>query len=343
MRSPDFWQALLSADLLPHMARAVLGRLGPSCLDAPDLQVAPGLSRSEKEKVATARPLSEGHRSAFRVISLEDAEYPENLRSANPPVALWVRGAFNREDSIAVAIVGTRKASNYGKAVAKKLAMELASGGITVVSGGAYGIDSAAHSGALEAGGRTLAVLGSGIDRPYPASSRGLFEKIAKQGAVVSQFAVGTKPDWWRFPLRNDTIVGLSRAVIVVEAPERSGALTTATSAAEHGRHLFVTPANMDSLSHRGSFRLINEGATLLYSPDQVFEALGVSKRLAEAIPIKLSETQQRVLNLLTHDAEIVDVLADKLDIPSHLVLGELTKMELDGVVVKTAGGYIRA
>ena len=267
MRKPDFWQAFLSLDLSATKSRGLLERLGTSCISANDLLASQALSATERKKLEKLKPLTPNQIALLNPISLDDSHFPENLKlTQDPPVAIMLRGSVSREDDNAVAIVGTRKASAYGRIIAKKLASELAAGGVTVVSGAAHGVDAAAHLGAMEAGGRTIAVLGSGLDIPYPASHRGLIGQIAEQGAVVSQFALGTKPDWWRFPVRNYLIAGLSRAVIVVEAPETSGSLLTATIAAEEGRHVFVTSANIDSLQHRGSFRLINDGATLLRS-----------------------------------------------------------------------------
>ncbi len=254
-----------------------------------------------------------------------------------------VLGKIEPRDSLAVSIVGTRKASIYGAAVARRIAYELASAGITIISGGAYGIDAAAHEGALEAGGRTIAVLGSGLDKLYPASHKHVFEKISRNGAVISQFALGKTSQPWMFPIRNDTIAGLSRAVIVVEAPSMSGALITAASAAEYGRLVFATPANIDSLNYRGSFRLINDGATLLFTPDQVFEALGVNKRVGARPQIELSETHAAILALLSSEPEIPDNLSEKLQLPAGEMFAHLTELELRGLISKTPGGYVKA
>lgn len=340
MRAPEFWQGLLSLELSPTKARAVLSQLGPDCCTLQQLLDSDAISQSDKQ---IAQAGNTGIIPAgINWIGCDEQEFPENLRSADPPVAISFRGTLLPEDTLAVAIVGTRKASVYGKAVAKKISMELASAGVTIVSGGAHGVDSAAHEGALEVGGRTIAVMGCGVDVPYPKLNRELFDRVIQNGAIVSQFSLGSAPDWWRFPTRNDTIVGLSRAVVVIEAPEKSGALTTASSAAEHGRHMFVTPANIDSLSHRGSFRLINEGATLLYSPDQIFEALGVKKRIGKAEKAELTEGQRSILALLSSEPEIPDVIAEKLNLQAGPLLGELTLLEVLGYVSKTSGGYIK-
>lgn len=281
--------------------------------------------------------------TGVRAIGFEESEFPNNLRLVRePPVALMVKGTLSEKDELAVAIVGTRKPTTYGRAVARKLSQEFARAGVTVVSGGAFGIDAQAHAGAIEEGGRTIAVLGSGVDRIYPAANRGLFERIQENGALISQFALGAKPDWWRFPSRNVVIAGLSRVVIVVEAPEKSGSLITASVAGEEGRHVFAIPANVDSLNYRGSFKLINDGATLLYSPDQIFDVLGTKKEKSKAPSIDLTANQKKLLDELSSTPKLVDNLADALGLQAGVLLAELTQLELGGLIMKTPGGYIK-
>lgn len=343
MRKPEFWQAFLSLDLSAAKSRELLERLGTSCVSAEDLQKSPALDAEQRKKLASVAPLSPQQQGLLNVVAVENGSYPENLRlSQSPPPAIMVRGSILPEDRNAVAIVGTRKATAYARAIAKKLAMEFASGGLTVISGAAHGVDSAAHLGALESGGRTIAVVGSGLDKPYPASHRGLLDRIAQNGAVVSQFALGTKPDWWRFPIRNHLIAALSRAVVVVEAPETSGSLLTANLAAEEGRHVFATPGPIDSLEHRGSFRLINDGATLLYTPEQVFNALGIERVERKREQPKLSGQQERILARLSLKPELPDNISEALNEPAGVILGELTRLELEGLVAKSAGGYVK-
>lgn len=343
MRDPEFWQAFLSLGLSGSRARELLQSLGRACATADALAQSHALTASDKARLKKLKPLTPAQRGLLRTISLEDDGYPENLRTlSSPPVAFFINGKLAPEDSQSVAVIGTRKASAYGRAVARKLAMEIARAGITVVSGAAHGIDAEAHKGALLAGGRTIAVLGSGLDRPYPASHRSLLDDVARSGAVISQFPLGTSPDRWNFPLRNYTIAGLAKAVIVVEAPENSGSLLTATIAVDEGRHVFVTPGTIDSVEYRGSFKLINDGATLLYSPDQVFEALGVEKRAAPGPMPKLSSIQADILGKLSFNPELADNLSESLGKPAGLVLSELTKLELEGLVAKAAGGYVK-
>ncbi len=193
-----------------------------------------------------------------------DPRYPALLAAVPSPPDLWLRGTLALDDALAIAIVGTRRATTYGLAVAERLAFELAARGVTIVSGLARGIDTAAHRGALAAGGRTLAVLGAGIDVPYPPENLALMHEIEGHGALLSQFPPGTPPMPGHFPARNRTLAGLALGVVVVEAPERSGALITASLAGELGREVFAVPGQITSEACRGSNGLIQDGATLI-------------------------------------------------------------------------------
>lgn len=343
MREPGFWQALLSLDLPPKRARDLWSRIPKECRTREALLSSSMLSKEQVEFLSQQRVFSGEDFSSFRILSLEEDDYPENLRhTSDPPVALFAWGELLEQDSLAVAVVGTRRATSYGRSVARKIARELAQAGVTVVSGGAHGIDSEAHRGALEVGGRTIAVLGSGLDCLYPAAHRGLYREIAGSGAVVSQFALGCSADAWRFPMRNFTIAGLSRAVVVIEAPVGSGALLTAKSAVDEGRHVFVAPAAIDSESHYGGFELVNEGASLLYRVEQVLDVLGVEPRVSTPASVELSETQELILSRLSREPEVVDTLSDALGLPAGIVLAELTALEIRGLVMRASGGYVR-
>ena len=195
-----------------------------------------------------------------------DAGYPALLAATPTPPRLWVCGTLLEADALAVAIVGSRKATPYGVDVAERLAGDLAARGVTIVSGLARGIDTAAHRGALAAGGRTIAVLGTGIDRRYPTENRRLADQIAANGALVTQFEPGVPPQTWNFPTRNRTIAGLSLGVVVVEAAERSGALSTAGAAADFGREVFAVPGRITTETARGCHGLLRDGATLVRS-----------------------------------------------------------------------------
>ena len=209
--------------------------------------------------------------SAPTQITLGDTAYPANLREVPaPPERLYVRGALAQDDALAIAIVGSRAATPYGVAVAERLGADLAARGVTVVSGLARGIDSAAHRGALRAGGRTIAVLGSGVDVIYPPENRPLAGEIEKSGALVSQFAPGTRPLAGYFPARNRVIAGLSLGVVVVEAAEKSGSLITAGLAGEMGREVMAVPGPLTSPKSVGAHRLIQDGAALIQGWEDV-------------------------------------------------------------------------
>ncbi|MEX2280434.1 MAG: DNA-processing protein DprA [Acidimicrobiia bacterium] len=209
----------------------------------------------------------------MRTIDRRDAEYPESLlRLGDPPDRLYVRGVLSLAP--AVAVVGSRRCTRYGAALARTIARSVVSAGWTVVSGLARGIDTASHLGALDGRGRTVAVLGCGIDTWYPASNRQLGERILESGAVVSEYGPGVEPAPWRFPARNRIIVGLAGAVVVAEAAERSGALITARIAMEHGIDVYAVPGDLDRETSRGTNRLIADGAHPVIAPGELIEAL---------------------------------------------------------------------
>ena len=213
--------------------------------------------------------------AAAMCITRDEISYPANLREIPlPPERLWVRGRLEADDTLAIAIVGAREATQYGIGCAERLAADLAARGITIISGLARGIDSAAHRGALRAGGRTIAVLGSGVDVIYPPENRRLALEVAEGGAVVSQFAPGTPPLAGYFPVRNRVIAGLSLGVVVVEAAEKSGSLITAGLAGELGREVMAVPGPLTSLMSRGAHRLIQDGAALVQGWEDVVAQL---------------------------------------------------------------------
>ena len=218
--------------------------------------------------------------AAAMCITRDEISYPANLREIPlPPERLWVRGRVEADDTLAIAIVGAREATQYGIGCAERLAADLAARGITIISGLARGIDSAAHRGALRAGGRTIAVLGSGVDVIYPPENRRLALEVAEGGAVVSQFAPGTPPLAGYFPVRNRVIAGLSLGVVVVEAAEKSGSLITAGLARELGREVMAVPGPLTSLMSRGAHRLIQDGAALVQGWEDVVGQLSLRFR----------------------------------------------------------------
>jgi DNA processing protein len=256
-------------------------------------------------------------------------------------MALFVWGELQERDRFAVSIVGTRNPSSYGRMVAERLARDLSEAGLTIVSGGALGIDSASHRAALEAGGRTIAIIGSGLGRLYPAENRRLFERIAEQGAVISQYPYMAEPDAWRFPVRNQLIAGWGLGTVVVEAPEASGALITARLAAEYGREVFAVPGNIDNPKAKGCHQLIKDGATLIDSAQDVLDALGVQTQPRERAPTLpvLTEAQERLLNALTLQPQHLDALARTVQLPVQQVQVELTMLEMLGLARRMPGG----
>jgi len=277
-----------------------------------------------------------------QVLTWDDEGYPRNLRDiAQPPPVLYVRGALTSGDEWAVAMVGTRKASAYGKEAARELAAGLAANGVTVVSGLARGIDETAHRAALEAGGRTVAVLGSGVDVIYPAENRGLAKAVTQAGAIVSDYPMGTAPESANFPPRNRIISGLSKGVIVVEAGEVSGALITTDFAAEQGRDVFAVPGGIKSPTARGTNRLIQQGAKLVTAVGDVLEELNlvmVSEQRAARAVLPADETEAKLLACLSAEPAHIDDIGAQAGLPISQVSGALALMELKGLVRQVGG-----
>lgn len=282
--------------------------------------------------------------NGVRVTCLTDEEYPALLKEVPaPPPILYYRGQLVETDSTAVAIVGTRKVTAYGREMAYRIAYDLAKAGVTIVSGLALGVDGVAHRAALEAGGRTLAVLGSGIDVIYPGRHRDLARKVEEQGAVITEYPPGTQPDRFNFPPRNRIISGLSRGVVVVEAPERSGALITVDFAAEQGRDAFAVPGMVHAPSSAGCHRILREGATLVRSAEDVLEDLHIhpiDHERSETEQANLSDDERRLLSVLTSQPQHIDDIAAQLGKTVNEVSGELMMLELQGSVHSGGSGY---
>jgi DNA processing protein len=271
-----------------------------------------------------------------------DTLFPARLRAIfDPPPALYLRGSS--EPALlarrAVAVVGARSCSAYGAQVARMLGRELAAAGLVVVSGLARGVDGEAHRGALDAGGPTVAVLGCGIDRDYPASNAQLSRRIEETGLVVSEYELGVEPAPWRFPARNRIIAGLSEAVVVVEARERSGALITADFALDEGREVFAVPGEITSKLSAGTNALLKLGATPLTSTSDVLEALGVEPP-ARGGAVHVSEPAATVLELVRDGPAGADELAARSVLAAGAVSVALTELELAGLVVAADGVY---
>ncbi len=283
-----------------------------------------------------------------RLVTIRDDEYPPLLREiSDPPPLLIVNGDFQRADELAVAIVGTRKRSNYGQMVTERLAGELVRRGFTIVSGLAMGIDSDAHSAALDAGGRTIAVTACGLDINYPSQNRELRKRTAQSGAVMSEMALGTPSLREYFPARNRIIAGLSLGTLVVEAPVKSGALITARLAAEYGREVFAVPGSVDSPVSAGCHALIRDGVTLVTVAEDIVEGLGI---MLQAVPERepsqerdrkldeLPTDQRTVLGTLSHDPRNIDDIIASSELAAAEVTGALMLLEVKGLVRRFPG-----
>ncbi len=298
--------------------------------------VAAALERARGE-IDPALELGRLAQADVAVLTWGDAAFPPLLRQVpSPPICLYVRGALETRDELAVAIVGTRNATAYGRAVTRRLASDLAANGVTVVSGLARGIDAAAHRAALEVGGRTLAVFGCGLDVIYPPEHRRLAQEVAAQGALISEYPLGRQPAAEQFPVRNRLISGLSLGVVITESRERSGALITAEFAGQQGRDVFAVPGSILHQSSAGPHRLIQDGAKLVMSVEDILSELNIhlagrQAELTSAIPMSVEE--DRIYALLDGDPVHVDEISARTDIPVQQVSSLLALMEVRGLV----------
>jgi DNA processing protein len=276
------------------------------------------------------------------VIIQTDEEYPRRLQEIeqSPPV-IYMLGDLIAEDEWSVAVVGTRRVTAYGRQVAEEIAGTLARNGITVISGLARGIDSISHQAALDAGGRTVAVLGSGLDRIYPPENRRLAEEITVHGALISDYAPGTPPEASNFPPRNRLISGLSLAVVIVEAGQTSGALITAGFAADQGREVFAVPGNITSPGSKGTNRLIRDGAHPLLNPEQVLEALEltmIAEHRTARVALPTDAVEAQLFEALGREPLHIDEIRSRTEIPIEKVTATLALMELKGMVRQVGG-----
>ena len=333
-------EAVLAA--APSELRAVAG-VGPT--------LAGRIVRAGEEVDAEAL-LALCRQQGLQLLTDDSPDFPRLLREIpDPPGVLFVRGELQPNDALAIAIVGTRHASNYGRQQAEQLAGELARAGLTVISGLARGVDAAAHRGALRAGGRTLALLGSGVLNIYPPEHDELAEQVCHAGAVISENPPRSRPVSGTFPQRNRLISGMSLGVLVVEAGHRSGALITARHAMEQGREIFAVPGRIDSRTSHGCHRLLRDGAKLVESVDDILEELGP---LVEATPqsdgriihhpaeLQLNEQERLVLESIDVEATRIDDVAVASGLPVHRVLATLSVLEMRRLVHRVSGTLVR-
>jgi len=345
----------------PRIRQTLLQRFGSprAVLTADERQlqgvsgVGPKLSRSiaAADQIDVQREIDLCRQRGIQILTESHDQFPRMLREIHdPPGVLFVRGSFKGDDAIAVGIVGTRHASQYGLRQAERLAGSLARAGITIVSGLARGIDAAAHRGALAAGGRTLAVLASGVLNVYPPEHDKLAAELVDRGAVLSESPPLLEPLGGMFPQRNRLISGLSLGVIIVEAAQRSGALITARHAMEQGREVFAVPGHVDSRTARGCHQLIRDGARLVESADDVLEELGP---LVEAAPredgqvvhhpaeLMLNELEQKVLAAIGSDPTSVDQVVTESGLPVPRVLSTISVLEMRRLVRRLSGSTV--
>jgi DNA processing protein len=313
---------------------------------------------SWREQVDLDAELQRIEKAGVRVISRDDPEYPKSLREVyDPPVVLYVKGTLSERDALAIAVVGSRRTTLYGQDMARKLAFQLARVGVTVVSGLARGIDTAAHNGALQAKGRTVAVIGCGIDIMYPAENQKLADEIVeKGGAVVTEFPFGVKPDKQNFPMRNRIISGWSMGTVVVEANLKSGALITANQAAEQGRQVFAVPGRADSILSRGTNKLIKDGAKLTEDVEDIlgeFEYLLPKMAIEQAEgesggggtkpALRLSDMEEKVMAQLGREETAIDEIIRASGLTTACVSATLLSLEMKRLVRQLPGKqYVR-
>jgi DNA processing protein len=363
--SDDLADALrlsLVSGIGPRIRKLLLEAFGsPSAVfsAAPsDLRCVQGVGPELTRRIAVAREeidvqaeLDLCAANGIRILNDSEADYPRALREIDdPPGILFVRGELLPQDALAIAVVGSRHATQYGLAQAERLAGSLARAGFTIVSGLARGIDAAAHRGALAAGGRTLAVLGSGLLNLYPPEHAELAEQVSRQGAVMSEAPPRSPPLSGAFPQRNRIITGLSLGVLVVEASTKSGALISARHAMEQNREVFAVPGRVDNRMARGCHRLIRDGAKLVETVDDILEELGplaapAERADGEAIhhpaELLLNEFEQQVLAAITTDPSTIDAVVVASGLPTGQVLSTISVLEMRRLIRRISGNSI--
>ena len=332
----------------------------------PDLQQAAGLNHKTARNIKDFRgwerardEIARAGREGVSILTCTDPAYPERLRRIyDCPPLLYIKGRLDAAD-IPVAVVGSRNASPYGRYVTERLCREMAQRGLTVVSGLARGIDTCAHRGALAGRGRTVAVMGCGIDVIYPPENRKLHAEIAERGAVVTEFPFGTEPDRPHFPARNRIISGLSLGVLIVEAGEKSGSLITARCALDQGREVFAVPGGIDQPGSRGTNRLLRQGAKLVENVEDILEE--ILPQLERPRPVteplstvpapgaetrserppggrELNENESRLLAFITEEPQDADTILNRTGLPASEALALLLSLELKGCIVQLPG-----
>ena len=307
---------------------------------------------SQRDGLDADKEIKKASENGARIITPVDDEYPEALKTIHdPPLALYVRGRLLPADAKALAIVGSRSTSHYGLSAADRLAFQLGQVGFTVVSGLARGTDTAAHSGALKSGGRTIAVLGGAIDCLYPPENEALADRIAKHGAVISEYPMGRQADRMTFPYRNRIISGLSMGVLLIESAVKGGSMHTTDAAMEQGRTVFALPGRIDTPGARGPHRLIKNGAKLVASLDDILEEyeflippseLETPEAATAARPdVPMTDVETKIVEALWNEPLDVDTLARQAGLKSHELSGLLLGLEMKRVVRMMPGHIV--
>lgn len=350
-----YWIGLsLVPEVGPVMSKRLIALLGSPekifTAGINDLLSIKGLGREKAEKIKNFRlwdtvekQIKAVERNGIKALGYDDANYPEPLREIEgAPIVLYMKGDYNPADRYGIAVVGSRRHTDYGEIITRKISGELSSAGFTIISGMARGIDTLSHKSALSGGGRTIAVLGSGLDIYYPAENKGLMDKIVCSGCVISEFPPGTLPNKENFPRRNRLISGLSLGVLVVEAASDSGSLITANYALEQNKEVFAVPGNITSGNSEGTNSLIKQGAKIVLETNDIIEELApVLKgfiRTKDRQSIDISEEEGKLCNILTREPRHIDLLSRETDLPVHTILDLMLSLELKGVVRQTGG-----
>jgi DNA processing protein len=357
----DWLTLSLTPGLGPAGMRLLIDRFGKPgrvlAASRTELTSVPGLRQSVVDALGRAPAIAAAEHELLRtekegisILAWDDPAYPHLLRNIpDPPSLLYARGDISSLNQPGLGIVGARAATNYGQQIAKSFAGQLARRGLVIISGFAMGIDAAAHLGAIQAGGRTIGVLGNGLDVIYPEQNRNLFAKITETGTLISEYPLGTKPDSFRFPARNRIISGLSLGVLVVEAARRSGSLITARQALDQGREVFAVPGRIDSWKSEGTHRLLQEGAKLVYRAEDILEELlldtpkaveGNTEKVPPAEPISVEES--KLLSMLDAYPRAIDEIIQQTDWPAGKVSELLLMLELKQYIESLPGKQYR-
>lgn len=357
MTDLQYWLALNSlTDIGPVVARNLLSAFGSPDnifnMTTDELRQVEGVGEYRAQKIISFkswddvnREIEKAGKNNVRILTLDNPDYPEGLKQIHgAPVILYVKGDLGSADKYAIAIVGSRRSTDYGRQIADGMAYKLASSGLTIVSGMAMGIDTASHKGALKSGGRTIAVLGSGIDVPYPVSNSRLMKAIESSGAVISEFPFGTQPNKENFPRRNRIISAFSLGVIVIEATLDSGSLITVGYALEQGKEVFAVPGQITSMNSKGTNSLIKKGARLIDSAEEVIDELsaqlkGLLKEDQHVLP-EMSKDEKKLYGYLAVEPRHIDKITREINMTTPRALSVLLALELKGIVRQTEGKH---